>query len=277
MAYQAAQETLKPITYRLKQYTPAPVMLQEYTSEAPANSPSEWFSKKFPAQAEQYGPPMLESVETLLDQSTQVSAVALNDDFFAAVLGGDDRLGHHVIYYVPEQQFYYLDSRFGRYEPTSEAKLVLLLSQYLIQCAADMGQDVEIQRLFVELRKEDNLKKVVRRAKALLAAEESFFGDGSENKRLKGIENHGILAKRFVRECLRPVPESHLTLTDCYNDFNQFCHDKGLEPINRHVFKSLMSELIREEFDLGLRHDVLGINNRQKHGWRGLVLDPRRN
>ncbi len=78
MVQEADYETLKPITYRLKKYTPTPVMLEGYASEAPANSPSEWFSKKYPAQAEQYGPPMLESVETLLDQSTQVSPVALN-------------------------------------------------------------------------------------------------------------------------------------------------------------------------------------------------------
>ncbi len=116
-------------------------MLQEYASERPAKSPGEWFSKRFPAQAEQYGPPMLECVETLLDQSIQVSPVALNEDFYAAVLGGDDRLGHHVVFYLPEQQFYFFDCRFGRYEPTSEQKLILLLSQYLIQCAADMPGD----------------------------------------------------------------------------------------------------------------------------------------
>ncbi len=270
-------EPLRPIRYQLKKYTPVPLMLQEYQAEAPPTSPSEWFSRKFPEQSRIYGPPVLESVETLLDQTNRVCPVSLNEDFFAAILGGDKQLGHHVVFYLPEQQFYFFDCRFGRYDPTSEQKLILLLSQYLIQCAADMPGDVEIQKLFVDLRKEEDLKKVVRRAKALLAADETFFGEASENKRLKGVENHGILAKRFVRDFIKPDPGSDLTFRECYGMFSQLCQEKGLDPMQRRLFKSLIAEFIREEFDLGLRHDVTGVNDRQQHGWRGLTLDLRRN
>ena len=107
-----------------------------------------------------------------------------------------------MVFYLPEQQFYFFDSRVHRYEPTTEQKLVFLLSRSLIQCAAEMPQDVEIAKLFIELRKEDNLRKVVRRAKALLAADESFFGESSPNKRLKGPESHSSVAKVFAREIL---------------------------------------------------------------------------
>ncbi len=277
MVQETERETLKPLTYRLKKHTTPPLMLCEYSIEEPPRSPSDWFSRKFPSQAEQYGPPILESVETLMDQSALVSPVALNEDFLAAVLGGDERLGHDLVFYLPEQQFYFFDCRFGRYEPTSEQKLLLLLSQHLIQCAADMPADVGIEKLFVDLRKEENLKKVVRKAKALLAADESFFGEPSENKRLKGPENHGVLAKRFARDFLRPVPDSTLTVTECHDVFSGLCQDKGLAPVSRREFKSMIAEVIRDEFGLGLRHDIPGMNKRSQHGWKGLLVDYRRN
>ena len=277
MVQSPEEQTLRLIRHRLRRPTAVAKILEEHATDCPARSPSDYFSKRFPALAQRYGPPILESVETLLDQSTTTTPVALNEDFFGAAIGGDEELGHHVVFYLPEQQFYFFDSRVHRYEPTTEQKLVFLLSQYLIQCAAEMPQDVEIAKLFIELRKEDNLRKVVRRAKALLAADESFFGESSPNKRLKGPESHSSVAKVFAREILKPDPESNLTITECFETFNEFCQDKGLDPINRRVFKSLIAEVIREEFNLGLRHDVLGINNRQQHGWKGLVLDCRRN
>ena len=273
MVQKHQDETLRRIDYQLKNCTPPPAIVQEYAERAPVQSPSDWFSRKFPALAERYGPPILEAVEPLLDQSTRITPVALNEDFFAALLGGDKRLGHDLVYYEPAETFYFFDSRFQRYEATLESKLVLLLSQYLIQCAAEMPGDVEIHKLFLDLRKEDNLWKIVQRAKALLAAGEAFFSEASEHKWPKGRESHGSLAKAFARDILKPVPDSTLTVSECYEIFCEFCQDKGCPPVSRRWFRSLIVSVIREEFNLRLRHDVLGSNNRQQNGWKGLIVD----
>ena len=137
--------------------------------------------------------------------------------------------------------------------------------------------EVDLEDLFVQQRKEENLRRIVRRAKALLAADESFFGEKSANKRLRGKETHDRVAKSFVREFVRPEPESVLTVTDCFERFNVFCEERGLESINRRAFKSMIAEVIREEFNLALRHDVLGKNMRQQQGWKGLEATAWRN
>ena len=70
----------------------------------------------FPEQAETYGPPLLEGTCQELDQ---INLLALNEDFFAAILGGDQKLGHHVVLYLPEHQFCFLDLRLDHYAASS--------------------------------------------------------------------------------------------------------------------------------------------------------------
>ena len=89
----------------------------------------------------------------------------------------------------------------------------------MIRCAAEMPLEVDLEDLFVQQRKEENLRRIVRRAKALLAADESFFGEKSANKRLRGKETNDRVAKSFVREFVRPEPESVLTVTDCFERY----------------------------------------------------------
>jgi hypothetical protein len=211
-----------------------------------------------------------------MDQ-TRVEPVALNEDFFAAVLGGDKALGHHVIFYLPEQQFYFLDGRTGNYTPTSEQRLIVLLSQYLIQCASEMPANVDVKDLFIDLRDEKNLRKTIRRARALLAAEESFFGEKSVHRRIEGPETHTKLAKTFARDYLRPTEDAVLTMTECFENFNEFCLENGLEPVNRRIFKPLIQEVISELFERNLRHDVLGRNGKKQNGWKDLAAVEWRN
>jgi len=72
-------------------------------------TPSEWFADKFPEQVAQYGCPFLEMRQTSCDGFSHITPIAPNIDFFAAMLGGDSRLGHSVVYYEPEMQFYYFE------------------------------------------------------------------------------------------------------------------------------------------------------------------------
>ena len=81
-----------------------------------------------------YGAAFLEHAYLDSDGWDRVSVVGMNDDFFAALLGGDRKLDHQVVFYVPEQQWYFYDCRFGCFVPTTEEKLMILLSQYLIHC-----------------------------------------------------------------------------------------------------------------------------------------------
>jgi hypothetical protein len=40
--------------------------------------------------------------------------------------------------------------------------------------------------------------------------------------------------------------------------------------LKRQVFKPMFAPLIREQFDLGLRNDIVGLNQRQTAGWKTL-------
>lgn len=272
MEQDETSETLRRVRHRLKGVEVKSSLFENDAPALPARSPSDWFARKFPELALQYGPPMLERVETLLDQDSQeITPVALNEEFFAAVLGGDPELGHRVIYNVPDLTFHFFDPREGVYCETSEQKLVLVLSQYLIRCAAEMPPGVRMEELFGQLREEAELKKVVRRARALLAADDSFFAVGSPNRRLRGLENHGTMARAFARMVLKPRADSSLTVSDCYGVFNEFCQERGLGPLDRRSFRPLITDAVWEEYNLTVRHDVLGANKRQQHGWKGLL------
>jgi hypothetical protein len=56
-----------------------------------------------------YGPAFLEEVRALEDEN-RIIPVSLNEDFFAGVLGGDSRMGHHVVFCAHEETFYFYDS-----------------------------------------------------------------------------------------------------------------------------------------------------------------------
>src|SRR5581483_8896099 len=125
-------------TLQLKTFEPAPAILRDQLPDKAPRTPSEWFSKKFPIQADIYGAPLLEEeYETpeFGDLTLRTKPLALNEDFFAAILGGDEHLGHKVVYYPPDTHFYFFDPREQCFLPTVESKLLTLLSQLLIHCA----------------------------------------------------------------------------------------------------------------------------------------------
>jgi hypothetical protein len=167
MAQEVEQPVMQSRRYRLKKHESEPLLLQDHALEQAPQSPSESFSRKFPEQAESYGPPILEATYPELNHSSRISAEALNEDFFAALLGGDRRLNHHVVFYQPEHQFYFFDSRLDHYAATTEEKLKTLVSQYVIRCAEQMPSEVDVKDLFVELRSEDNLKQIIKKARSL--------------------------------------------------------------------------------------------------------------
>ena len=113
-------------TYQLKRYPPPLCPGPKYFNRP--ITPSEYFSHRYPVETERWGCPFLEEVtEDLHSGCKLIRPLALNDNFFASILS-DQRLGHSVVYFVPEQQWYFLDFPGHCYHPTTEEKLMTLLS-----------------------------------------------------------------------------------------------------------------------------------------------------
>lgn len=229
--------------------------------------PSQWFSIKFPRQARTYGSPFVEMREEVSGAFTKITPIALNHDFHAAALGGN-KLGR-VIYFEPELSFYFQDSD-GVFKPTTEQKLENLFRASLMRCAEELPDTVNKLNLVVEFRSDANVRTVIRRAKSILAADQDFFSVESPNERKKGPELDERLARQFVQSALTRQPDLILTVTDAFSCYSQFLKRKDITPPKRELFKGLVAPVIREEFDLGLRNDLPGADNKQKCGWKGL-------
>jgi hypothetical protein len=238
----------------------------------PPATPGEWFARRYPAVVEQWGAPMLEAVVADQQGNRLVKPLELNDNFFASILS-DPQLGHSVVYYQPEQQWFFLDPVDQLYHPTSEEKLVALLSALLVRCSEEMPRDVDVVQLFCRFTEEDKLKAVVKRARAVHAADSSFFDSESANRRAGGVDNFSDLARGFVRSTVKRQPDKLLSVGECYDGFAGFCKNNGVEPVARRLFKELVVEIIKEEFALGFRSDLKDAEGRYLRGWKGLTVD----
>ena len=211
----------------------------------------------------------MEDVET---GRKMISGVSTNNSFFGAALS-DSQLGHSVIFYEPEQQWFYLEPRDGQYHPTSEAKLMTLLSALLVRCAEEMPAGVDKVNLFVKFREEERLKAIIKQARSILAADSTFFSPTSPFRRVEGPEEHGRLARRFVGQLIKPQPGRLLSISDCYAGFSGYCRNNGVEPVARRQFRQLVVDIIKEEFGLGLRADLKNAQGRCERGWKGLAVE----
>lgn len=259
-------------TLQLKGYDHVPHFALGALADNQPQTPSEWFSKKFRAQLETFGPPILESVSLDPAGQKRVTPISLNDDFFAGILGGQAGLKHHVVFYVPEESWFFVDPRINSFSPTTEAKLQILLSQYFIRCAQEMPRSVDIGPLFNCFRSDETLKRIVKRARALLAADASFFSPESPHKRLHGAEVHARITKQFVREAIKQTPGQVLPIDRCFAAFADYCRSKQFTTMARKQFKEIVAEVIKEEFDIGYRHDLQTEEHKYQRGWRGLTL-----
>jgi len=245
----------------------------EAASES-VNDPNQWFAEKFPEQTEQFGAAFLAGTFTDGDGLKRFIPAYLNEDFFASILGGNKELGHQVVYYPPEDTFYFYDCRVDAFCPTTEAKLKLLLSNYLIRCSQEMGSLVDVTNLVVSFRKEEALSSIILKAKAVLEAERCFF-EGKDGHR-RFIDGRWVEAnaepsyQQFVKKAIVREPASKLTVGDAFHRYYQFCKDNAMKPLTRPEFKDLVAEVIREQYNLGIRHDVLDERGKQSQGWMGI-------
>jgi len=236
--------------------------------------PNEWFAERFPDATAMYGPAFLEGSWTDPAMQTHIVPSHMNSDVMAAILGGDPRLGHRVVFHEQEGKFYFYDLMVGAFTPTTEQKLELLLSNYLIRCAQACHRLVDVRPLMETFRTQKMLHSVITRAKALLQVDPSFFQGESGHRRCiagKYIEPTDEPSYRqFVKKGLVARPDGKTTLQDAFHKYYRFCGDKNMEPLTRSEFRHLVTEVIREEFNIGFRHDVPGRSGKQTHGWFGV-------
>jgi hypothetical protein len=244
---------------------------QEPAWRTECKSANDWFCKRFPTQVKVFGSPFLEQHQGSLQTGTQITPLVPNLDFLAACLGGDESLGHRVIYYPAELQFYYYDPRNKMFHATTPEKLGNLLRGLLARCAAEVSGEAHILNLFHTFRADQVVKSVVNRCKSVLAADSDFFGVKSPHQRVQGPEIHERLARVFAEQMLEPCPNSILTVGQTYALFNQFTKARNMPALKRSLFKGLFAEVIREAYDLGLRNDLVNAETQtQQRGWKGL-------
>lgn len=242
--------------------------LGDQTWPSELKSASDWFLQMFPTQARVFGSPFLEQNQPGHGNSNPLSP---NLDFLAGCLGGDERLGHRVIYYAAELQFYYFDPRDHMYHATTDQKLGNLLRGLLARCASEIKGEGHLFNVFHTFRSDALVKAVVSRAKSVLEAAPEFFGVKSQHQRVAGPEIHERLAQVFAQQLLESHPGSILTVGQSFTLFNHFAKTKNMPPIKRSDFKSMMAEVIRDAYGLGVRNDLMNAETqKQQCGWLGL-------
>lgn len=262
-----------PVTVQLLKYKLVPWLFRNDLPEPPVRTPSEWFSKRWHREAETFGTPFLEATYLDSDLEKHVNPISLNEIFFAGILAGDASFDHKLVYYTTDEEFYFKDPREGGiFKPTTEDKLKTLLSLYILVCAEQLTDTTPKLNLFVRFRKDEELQKIVNKARSLLAVDKSFFGADSLNIRTGGAEERERVTKMFIKLIIELNPEKNMTLADAYTVFREFSGKKGVKLVDRRHFEDLAGDIIKEQYGLALRNDILNGSGRHQRGWRGLGL-----
>jgi hypothetical protein len=195
--------------------------------------------------------------------------IGINTDFWAAMLGGDERLMHDCVFSAHESRFYYFDLVLGCYVTTTEAKVALWLSQSIQQRA--WGQDVATATMILDkCRTKKLLDEILNKAKAILAADENYF-DGPDARPRWGHKpkvNPVEVVTSFVQEHVEPADGFVMSLAECLEHLERTC-PVGLA---RKDTVQTVNAAIRAQFKRGLRHDLVLENGRGSYGWKGLRL-----
>ena len=235
-------------------------------------TPSEWFALKFADAVNRFGCPFLEMRQSSVDGFLKITPVSINPDFFAAMLGGDSGLGHSVVYYESEMQFYYFEPLQNLYRPTTPEKLQNYYRAMMLRCAQELNGETDKLNLFQEFRSDRISKAVVNRAKSILAASPDFFSATSPHNRIRGQELHERLARKFVEELLCAESGQVLYLADAYAHFTKLVREKNLDVIKLSDFKGLVVPLIQEQFGVRLRNDLVVDERVGIRGWKNVKL-----
>lgn len=245
--------------------------------QATSWTPSSWFGSRFPEIKERFGRAFFEEPVVGLNGSPLIRASVINEDFFAAMLGGEKRLGHRMVY-LPGEGFLYNDPKVNAFANTSAQKVGIVLSNYLIRCAEDMGRNVDSKLLVKDYRCPSLLAGIVNRAKTVLEADPLFFQGINGARRLA----HGRILQPatvsapedFIHNAFTLSQGDSVVVSEAYQEFLRYCQMGNLTRVEFTEFKRVAKELVLEKFQLGLRHDIRTPEGRQTHGWKHVRLLP---
>ena len=147
-----------------------------------------------------------------------------------------------------------------------------MLFRSILECAEQLTDATPKLNLFVRFRKDEELQGIVNKAKSLLAVDKSFFGADSPNVRTGGAEEMEKVAKTFINLVIELNPQKTITLADAYTVFRLFSGKQGVKLVERRHFEDLAGDIIKEQYGLALRNDILNGSGRHQRGWRGLGL-----
>lgn len=245
--------------------------------QVPSSRPSDWFRSKFPEVTDRFGRAFFEETVLELEGRTMIRASVINEDFFAAMLGGEKRLGHKTVY-LPGEGFLYHDPKVNAFAHTSDQKVEIMLSNYLIQCAESMRSDVDSKPLVKDHRRPQVLTGIVNRAKIMLEADPRFFeGPTAPNRYLNGRRIDPSIPSSpevFIHGAFVLKKGESVSANDAYQEFLRYCQIGNLTRVDIKEFKRVAKNLILEKFQLGFRHDIRTPEGHQTHGWKHLCLVP---
>jgi hypothetical protein len=238
-------------------------------------SPSDYFALHFPELSKRFGPPIVELHQIDSHDNFRIQPVCINEDFFAAMLGEIN--GHRrIIFYLPERKFYYFDDQYGYFTPTIEEKLLVVLSQAFIHCAsyfASRASTVNIKPL-LQFRSESVTQRILTRAKAILAADQSFFAPFSGNRKTPFVFPATETARIFVEEAIEAAPGNIVPVQEAYSKYLLFCDVNKLPALKRCDFKEPTIEAVKNTYGMSWRKN-LQVEGKWVHGWKGInVMSP---
>jgi hypothetical protein len=243
--------------------------------DALLRTPNGWFASKFPNEQRTYGNAFYEEWTTSLQGSQIILPSVINEDFLAAMLSGERRLGHRMVY-LPADGFWFKDPRLDAFCPTTDKKVEILLSNYLVKCAENMGANVASRVLFLDHRRPSVLAGIVQRAKTVLEADPRFFEGANAPRR---VSDGRILEpsmpsspEDFIHSTFVPKEGGVVIVSEAYQKFLGHCQRENLTRVEFTEFKRVARQLVMEKFQLGLRHDIRTPEGRQTHGWKHIRL-----
>ena len=233
--------------------------------------PNEWFRVRVPELFERFGAAFVQERTGNGFETTRIVPVQMNDDFFAALLGGQKRLGHQVVH-CPRTGFWFYEPRVRAFCPVNEGKMLILLSNYLVRCAGQMPPAVNVVPLMDLFRKGSLLQGIVDRAKVLLEADPCFFEGMTGRPRWVAGRRMEALPEPspvlFLKDSVERREGATLSVGEVYQHYIRFCSERGIVRMDWGIFKSAVKEAFFELFNARMRHDIVERDGRQTHGWK---------
>jgi P4 family phage/plasmid primase-like protien len=137
-------------------------------------TPNGWFVSKFPGLADEFGDPILESV----DKNGTVSVEDIAEDFLAATMGEKGTSPAPTVFASLEDKFYTYSPGDGLYLPRTEPSLLAGLSKLLLECARACKQRCDTKTLEFRFRDSANLSGTLRKARGILDVPPDYFSNG---------------------------------------------------------------------------------------------------